>query len=213
MKIVTKKGYEEYSKMLSLRDELIIDFKKYINGIAICLEEVYDLMEHDIADCELADNDEICDIDEFWNVYQIYNRVMFDEIYTIGEEIEFDYDLHSEEEMNNQDCETLKYLAARFVKYFETVILKFNKHTSKIINLKDTICEAIGVDENNVEEFDCGWNEDESLNCALEAIRIAKNAIDNKNKFTEMVLHNENFWHLESIKKGEKRTIDIKSKR
>lgn len=207
MKITTFEGKNKYTQILSYRDDMLYAFNKYINNVMLCFEEIEDLMEYDVENCELSENDELSNCDQFWKGYERIGTSISDCIYSLDEDVVAE-DLSSKS-ITVDDLTTLQELVKRYISLFEQTQKGLNKRHKQIINLKDMIFNAVGKSEEEIEDIS-GWNEDESENCAVEILRILKKSELNIKEMNEFVESSNQFAQLRNA--FNELQMDIQSK-
>lgn len=208
VKITTIEGKNKYNEMLSYRDETFYAFKKHINNMMLYFEEIEDLMEYDVENCELCENDELSNCEEFWKGYERIGTSISDCIYSLDEDIEIE-DV-SNKSITIEDLTTLQELVKRYISFFEQTQKGFNKRHKQIIGLKDMIFDAVGKSEKEIAEI-TGWNEDESENCAVEILRILKKSELNIEQMNEFIESSDQFTKLRDAFNEFQKEIELKN--
>lgn len=208
MKIETVQGKNKYTQILSYRDETFYAFKKYINSMSLLLEEIEDLMEYDVENCELRENDELSNYDQFWKGYERIETSISDCIYGLDEDVEM-VNL-SNKDITIEDLNTLKELVTRYISLFEQTQKGLNKRHNQVINLKDSIINAVGKSEEEISEIS-GWNEDENENCAVEILRILKKSELNIKEMNDFFKNSDQVGQLKNILEEIQNDIQLKN--
>ena len=208
MKITTLAAKNKYNEILSIRDEAFNEFRKYINSVALLCEEIEDLMEYDVENCELCENDEIANCEQFWKGHGRIVSSISDCLYALDEDLETEE--LSNKEITIEDLNALQEIVKRYISLFEMTQKGLNKKHKQIINLKNMIVDATGESEEELEEIS-GWNEDENENCAVEILKILKKSEANTSEMNVFMERDESMVRLRDVVAQLQREIDFKN--